>query len=804
MATMPAMSAPAAAPVLPASSPRRPLLRLLTLDRGDGLLGMRPHGKLGPRGTPLSVMQLFLVDGAGGPAWPCPTEGDAGPHGPWIQRLVALGALPLRADHLQWRHTAPRPLGRAWTLLIEEEFGDLVTEVLPRLTAEGWQVECLPGFRHEPLPVSAWHLGLSVEDAQAVPRLGAPRQRGSWLLSLGLEVQGERLDLAPLMANLLRRDKRWLDAVALEAIEDDDVIYLRAPGGRRFHTTAAPLKQLMRHLLSLVTPRQLDAGGPLKLSQWQAQQLALFEEERGRWQFHGQAVLEELVARLRDAGRPVVAPQPEGLGLRLRDYQLQGLAWLQYLGRQGLGGILADDMGLGKTAQTLAHLWVEHQAGRLAQGALLVMPTTLLFNWAQEAARVCPGLRVATWHGQPRGQTLPDCDLLLCSYGLVWRDLRTLASRDWDWLVLDEGQAVKNAGSRTARALRRLPSRQRLVLSGTPLENHLGELWAHFDFLLPGFLGDARGFARHWRKPIEEGGDGRRARWLAARVRPFLLRRLKDEVAPELPPLTELPTLLTLPLPQRQLYESVRVAADHMVRRILARQGLEGGLISVLDAMLRLRQLCCDPRLIEEIPPNLGEGVKLTWLREHLPDLLRQGRRVLVFSQFARMLDLVERLLAELALPALRLSGETPERQRGERVARFQAGECPLMLLSLKVGGVGLNLTAADTVIHLDPWWNPAVQAQASARAHRIGQDKPVFVHHLLVQGSIEERILALQARKKALAEGVMGVDGAAELLKFSASDLDGLLAPLPEAEEGLPAGEGAGEGAGDSPDMPA
>ncbi len=792
---MPLMSAESQ----PERLPLRPLLRLQTLDRGDGLLGLRPHGRLGPRGAPLSLMQLFLVDPAGGSPWPAPAQGLpdglAGPHAPWIQRLLALGAQPLRADHLQWRQPPAQPLGRAWTLLLEADFGDFVTDVLPQLKAEGWQVELLPGFAHEPLPVSGWHLNLSVEATSGVvPRLGAPRQRGSWLLSLGLEVQGERLDLAPLVANLLRRDKRWLDALALEAIEDDDVIFLRAPGGRRFHTPAAPLKQLMRHLLSLVTPRQLDAKEPLRLSEWQAQQLALFEQERGRWQFHGQDALAELVARLREAGRPVVAPQPEGLGLRLRDYQLQGLAWLQYLGRQGLGGVLADDMGLGKTAQTLAHLWLEQQSGRLPQGALLVMPTSLLFNWAQEAARVCPGLRVATWHGTPRGRELPDCDLLLCSYGLVWRDLRVLSGKTWDWLVLDEGQAVKNAASRTARALRRLPSRQRLVLSGTPLENHLGELWAHFDFLLPGFLGDARSFARHWRKPIEEGGDGRRARWLAARVRPFMLRRLKEEVAPELPPLTELQTLLELPLPQRQLYESVRVAADHMVRRILARQGLEGGLISVLDAMLRLRQLCCDPRLIEAIPTPLGEGVKLAWLRERLPDLLRQGRRVLVFSQFARMLDLVEALLAELALPALRLSGETPESQRGERVARFQAGECPLMLLSLKAGGVGLNLTAADTVIHLDPWWNPAVQAQASARAHRIGQDKPVFVHQLLVQGSIEERILALQARKKALAEGVMGVDGAGELLKFSAADLQGLLAPMPALEEGAEEEGGAGE----------
>ncbi|HLO92825.1 MAG TPA: SNF2-related protein, partial [Burkholderiaceae bacterium] len=354
----------------------RPLLRLQTLDRGDGLLGLRPHGRLGPRGAPLSLMQLFLVDAAGGPPWPCPAEGQAGPHGPWLQRLLALGAQPLRADHLQWRERPSLSLGRAWTLLLEDDFGDFVSDVLPRLEAEGWRVERLPGFAHEPLPVSAWHLGLSaegIEVSDAVPRLGAPRQRGSWLLSLGLEVQGERLDLAPLMANLLRRDKRWLDAVALEAIQDDDVIFLRAPGGRRFHTPAAPLKQLMRHLLSLVTPRQLDGKGPVRLSEWQERQLALFDEDRGRWQFHGQQALEGLVAQLREAGRPPTVQQPEGLGLRLRDYQLQGLAWLQYLGRQGLGGILADDMGLGKTAQALAHVLVEKEAGRLTRPALVVL-----------------------------------------------------------------------------------------------------------------------------------------------------------------------------------------------------------------------------------------------------------------------------------------------------------------------------------------------------------------------------------------------------------------------------------------------
>ena len=298
---------------------------------------------------------------------------------------------------------------------------------------------------------------------------------------------------------------------------------------------------------------------------------------------------------------------------------------------------------------------------------------------------------------------------------------------------------------------------------------------------MPGYLGDSRNFARHWRKPIEVNRDGPRARLLAARVRPFILRRLKVEVATELPPLTEMVKLVPLVGLQKQLYESVRVAADHMVRRILQRDGFTPtSLISVLDAMLKLRQVCCDPRLLKgvEMAPHT-ERAKLAWLREQLPDLVAQGRRLLVFSQFTAMLDLVADELTELGLPHLRLTGATPAGQRGDIVARFQAREVPLLLASLKAGGVGLNLTAADTVIHLDPWWNPAVQAQASARAHRIGQQQPVFVYQLVAEGSIEERMLELQARKRALADGLLGHDDGSSLGKFSVPELHALLAPL-------------------------
>lgn len=748
-----------------------PHLTLRTLTRGDGLLGLRPRGPLGPRGEQVTVATLARRDA------------DA------EQTLLKRGLVALDPALLQWRGSPPSLGGESlWTLPQEEFFGDFHAEQVPALQALGWLVTTEPGFAHHSQFVSGWQLGLSEEAPEApkpsrrVEGLALERRTGAWLVSLGMEVDGKTLDLAPLIANLLRRDKRWLDAVAIAAIEDDAIVSLRAPGGRRYHTPAAPLKAMMLALLDLLKPAELEKGKPLKLNAWDADRLRVIEDEaRGRWQIHGDAGLKALGRRLLGAGAPRAVEPPPGLGLALRPYQLLGLAWLQYLREHQLAGILADDMGLGKTAQALAHIATEKQAGRLDRPALVVVPTSLLFNWQQEAARIAPGLAVKTWHGADRAALdLAGADLVLTTYNLVWRDLRALAARPWHLLILDEAQSVKNAQARAARALRRLDARHHLALTGTPLENHLGELWALFDLLMPGLLGDSRSFARHWRKPIEVNRDGARARLLAARVRPFILRRLKTEVAAELPPLTELVQRVPLVGQQKQLYESVRVAADHMVRRILQRDGFTPtSLISVLDAMLKLRQVCCDPRLLKGVAlaPHT-ERAKIEWLRERLPEFVAQGRRLLVFSQFTEMLDLIA---AEVPVPHLMLTGATPAAQRGDIVRRFQAREVPVLLASLKAGGVGLNLTAADTVIHVDPWWNPAVQAQASARAHRIGQEQPVFAIQLVAEGSIEERMLALQARKRALAEGLLGQDDGALLTKFSAPELDRLLAPLEE-----------------------
>ena len=784
----------------------QPRLTLQTLGRGDGLLGLMAFGASGPRGPSVTFARLaWQPDGAA----PTPAAMAAA-----LATLQALGLQPVPVDAWQWRSVdvAQQPAGW-WTLAQEEQFGDFWADQVPRLRALGWSVVVRPGFAHHSVPVQAWRLVVSPAtgevlgqevageptSAQPVAGLGLARREGSWLLTLGVEVDGELLDLGPLLANLLRREPKWLNAAKVAAIDDLEMVSLRAPGGRRIDTPAAPIKAVVAAMLDLLTdPRRKD--GPITLAPWDAFRLDALRQglqesqaalaaragKHGAWQLQGEDGLHSLARRL--AGSvPRAVDAPAGLAITLRPYQLEGLAWLQYLREQSLAGILADDMGLGKTAQTLAHLLVEKEAGRLDLPALVVVPTSLLFNWQAEARRMAPSLRVLTLHGPKRAEHFAEmagADLVLTTFALLWRDVRALAAQPFHLLVLDEAQSVKNAAGRAARSVRRIKARHRLCLTGTPLENHLGELWAQFDFLMPGFLGDVRSFQRHWRKPIEVNGETLRTQALARRVRPFILRRRKEDVAKELPAITEVIRRVPLQGQQRVLYESVRVAADHMVRRVLAKAGLARSQISVLGALLRLRQVCCDPYLVKgaKAPANM-ERAKLEVLCELLPALVDEGRRILVFSQFTEMLGLIATALDQLGLPYLALTGQTPPARRGEVVTRFQAREVPILLASLKAGGLGLNLTAADTVVHVDPWWNPAAEQQATARAHRIGQTQPVFVYKIVVEGSIEERMLELQARKSALAQGVLGEDTLGTV-KFSVSDIEDLLAPLSGTSE--------------------
>ena len=642
----------------------------------------------------------------------------------------------------------------AWALFMQA--------TLPRLRASGWRCVMNPAFRFNVVEIE--HIEGSVTDTGD----------GWFDLDMGIHVGDRRVSLQPLLGDLFRRDPRWL-AGGLESIRDEEPIELKTADGERVRLRAARLKPMLRILIDL-----FDGEGGLRIRRWDAARLGALDDV-GRWQFCGAESIRDLALRLRAGEGLREVPTPRRLVADLRDYQRQGLAWLQFLREHDLAGVLADDMGLGKTIQVLAHVLVEKEAGRLDRPALIVMPTSLIHNWRAEIERFAPSLRVVDLYGAERGERFEEIarqDLVLTTYPLVWRDQAVLARHDYHLLVLDESQFVKTAGTKTSTAIRSLRARHRLCLTGTPLENHLGELWAQFDFLLPGFLGSHKDFSQRWRTPIEKQGDSVRRDLLARRIRPFMLRRRKDEVAKELPPKTTIVRSVELGGAQRDLYETVRSAMQARVREAISAQGFARSHIVMLDALLKLRQVCCDPRLVQlGEAKRIRESAKLGLLMEMLPALIEDGRRILLFSQFTGMLALIAAALDEAAIGFVTLTGETTD--RATPIKAFMRGDAPVFLISLKAGGVGLNLTAADTVIHYDPWWNPAVEHQATDRAHRLGQTKAVFVYKLVVTGSIEEKIVAMQARKSALADSILS-DDAANLVKFSPQDLEALMAPLP------------------------
>jgi SNF2 family DNA or RNA helicase len=371
-----------------------------------------------------------------------------------------------------------------------------------------------------------------------------------------------------------------------------------------------------------------------------------------------------------------------------------------------------------------------------------------------------------------------DCDLVLTTYALLPRDQEKLCEHEFHLLILDESHYIKNTRSKAAQGAGLLRARHRLCLSGTPLENHLGELWSQFHFLLPGLLGDEKSFNAQFRYPIERAADLQRRALLSRRIQPFLLRRTKDNVAKELPPKTEMVRKVELTGVQRDLYETVRLAMDQKVRDEIGKKGVARSQIVILEALLKLRQVCCDPRLVKSLPSKKhGAGsAKLIDLLQMVDDLLDEGRKILIFSQFTSMLKLIEEELALRGIAYALLTGET--RDRAAQVAAFQQGAVPLFLISLKAGGVGLNLTAADTVIHYDPWWNPAAENQATDRAWRIGQHKPVFVYKLIAKGTLEEKIQLLQQKKFDLAHSILA-EGEAHNMALTQEDLQQIFAPL-------------------------
>jgi superfamily II DNA or RNA helicase len=646
----------------------------------------------------------------------------------------------------------------------EQFWFEFVSEHVPALRARGWRVEIDPSFRFNIVADAQWY--------------ALTEQQGNdWFeLELGVEIEGQRVSLLPALARLFASlspqqvkqiDQMRADRIAMLPLED----------GRLVPITYARLRPLAALLVELY-----DRGAEyarLRFSRFDAPRVNELEASLdARWL--GGERLRALGQRLRDFSGLREVAAPRGLKAELRPYQRAGLNWLQFLREYELAGVLADDMGLGKTVQTLAHLLVEKESARADLPSLVIAPTSLMHNWSAEAARFAPSLKVLRLQGLTRKrdfERIGAFDVVLSTYPLLARDKDVLLQQPFHYVILDEAQNIKNAKTQAAVIARELNARHRLCLTGTPLENHLGELWSLFHFLLPGFLGGEQQFRELYRAPIEKQGNLTRQAALAKRVTPFMLRRTKDQVAKELPAKTEIQRSVELTGAQRDLYETLRIAMHERVQREIAAKGLARSHIVILDALLKLRQVCCDPRLVKlERAKAVKESAKLDLLMALLPQLIEEGRKVLVFSQFTSMLALIEAELNKAKLAYSLLTGET--RDRAAQIDAFQRGERSVFLLSLKAGGIGLNLTAADTVIHYDPWWNPQVERQATDRAHRIGQDKPVFVYKLIVAGSVEEKIVALQEKKAALVRGVLEQDAAA-LSAMSGADLQALFDPV-------------------------
>ncbi|GAB4470307.1 MAG: hypothetical protein Kow0088_03060 [Anaerolineales bacterium] len=479
--------------------------------------------------------------------------------------------------------------------------------------------------------------------------------------------------------------------------------------------------------------------------------------------------------RLREFERIEPQPLPQGFRGELRPYQKAGYDWLHFLYRYKLGGCLADDMGLGKTVQVLAFLQSLKESQKPTAAHLLVVPKSLLTNWQREAERFTPQLRFLDFSGadRPRDtQAFDKVDVVLTTYGIVLRDIERLRKYHFDLLILDESQAVKNPLAQSSKAVRLLNGNQRLVMTGTPIENNTFELWSQFAFLQPGLLGSLEAFRREFANPIEGEGDEESAETLRKLVYPFILRRTKSQVAPELPPREERVVYTQMGEEQQKLYQRMR---DYYREIILGRSEQEENnnqRMKILEGLLRLRQISIHPALVDAT--FQGEAPKFTWLLETLETLQQEGHKALVFSQFVEALHLLRKELDGRSIRYAYLDGQTSDRQ--SQVDAFQHDPAlPFFLISLKAGGVGLNLTAADYVIHLDPWWNPAVERQASDRTHRIGQEKPVFIYKVIVRDTVEEKILLLQEKKRQLVDQIIHTEGSI-FKSLTREDLDILL----------------------------
>lgn len=642
-------------------------------------------------------------------------------------------------------------------------------EKMPGLMANGWKIEKSPDYRYDLQNIEKWYASITENDDDL--------DKDWFNLELGIVVNHTHFSIFPLLLPLIQKYPDTFDYKKLDEQPDTDSVLATLPNKNR---VALPWKMIRPILRILGELYYLEQSKPaISLHRLDSARLAELDKSLHLQWINGSALLEMGKKLLAFNGVKIVEP-PKTLKATLRDYQTEGLSWMQFLREYHLAGILADDMGLGKTLQTLSHILLEKEAGRLTKPALIVAPTSLMSNWQDEASRFTPELKVLLLQGKERAKyfaEIENADIVLTTYALLPRDEEILLKHEFHLLILDESQYIKNIRSKATQIASVLKAHHKLCLTGTPLENHLGELWSQFHFLLPGLLGNEKTFNSEFRHSIERNGDAGKQELLNRRIRPFLLRRTKDKVARELPMKTEMVRYVELTSAQRQTYESVRELMDRKVQEEIARLGIAHCQILILEALLKLRQVCCDPRLLRGSAKKTNtSSAKLNELMEMLDELLLEKRHILVFSQFTSMLSLIEAELNVRNIPYEILTGDTTD--RASAIRNFQEGKVSVFLISLKAGGVGLNLTAADTVIHYDPWWNPAVENQATDRAWRIGQDKPVFVYKLIAKGTLEEKIQELQQRKADLATAMLS-SGQAQHVQITPEDLQSIFRPL-------------------------
>lgn len=700
------------------------------------------------------------------------------------------------------------------------------------LQLSGWKIEIANSFRMQQKTVESWYSQVTpVENKNQQHTTGSSSH--DWFdLEVGIQIDGRKINLIPYIVELLNRNQ-------FSETDQQQKILLTLKDGSKVAVSSQRINNIINHLLDLHRKDAITQKQQLRLPVKQAHRLLELEKHTDKIDWQNNNWLKNKAQSLINSQGVLKVDVPENLKTRLRSYQKQGLNWLQFLARENLSGILADDMGLGKTVQTLAHLQSEKNNGYMTGPSLIVAPTSLLGNWLSEAARFTPDLRAVYWAGNKRNiyqQQLKSTDLIITSYGLLLRDAQLFRQLKIYLLVLDEAQAIKNAKSKIARVAFSMQAQLKLCLTGTPLENHLGELWSLFHFLMPELLADEAGFKRLFQIPIEKQNNRQRQIILSQRIAPFILRRTKEKVAADLPKKIIINEFLELRELQAEKYESIRLSTLEEVQKAVSQKNSNQLLIS--NALLRLRQICCHPHLVRKIfrrkedkdlitrqiddylttclttrltagltsltaePQQqelfkntqadndsrikttknknllnhlIHDSAKLNWLNTKLPKMIENDRSILIFSSFTSMLEIIALLLKQLSISYLLLTGKTTHRDK--IIDQFQSGHASVFLISLKAGGAGLNLTRADTVIHFDPWWNPAAENQASDRAHRIGQDKPVFVYKLIAKGTVEEKISKMQQQKSRLADKIYQQAEAG--VAFEKIDWEFLLAPI-------------------------